>query len=57
MPTRDKRKIAVAERLRRFVTEMTKHFTTSVEELWQGVERKRVGAEQPRKSSENGKIE
>ena len=35
MPTKDKRKIVVTERLRHFVAEMTKQFTTSVEEIWQ----------------------
>ena len=54
MPTRDKRKLAVTERLRDFVAEMTKHFTTSVEELWQRVERKLVRPKQSEKSGENG---
>ena len=52
MPTKDKRKIAVTERLRHFIAEMSKQFTTSVEELWQRVERKLVPAEQPEKSGE-----
>jgi hypothetical protein len=53
MPTKDKRKIAVTERLRHFVAEITKQFTTSVEEIWQRVERKLGRAEQPDKSSED----
>ena len=53
MPTKDKRKLAVTERLRRFVAEMTKQFTTSVEELWQRVEKKLVRPERSDQAGEN----
>jgi len=54
MPTRDKRKLAVTKRLRHFVAVMAMQFTTSVEDLWQRVERKLVRPKQSEKSGENG---